>query len=245
MSNELNSVQESVKLALDAADAATDVTAEYSKVKRDHNKLERKVSQIHKYTNITFVTAMLTSIVCIVFSAILYFQTLGELKMMTTTNREGLVVFAENIEKLNTVLIDLRGSLEKQEELVKLNKESSVKVTEMMKLVSNTSKEIISKIDINSKNNEANNVKFSNNLSKKILDQTKGQNNGISVKLAGIESKFTKSINEIENKIVNNSVINTLTASQKNTAAQVEILAKQNQKILKLLEIKTDKISFP
>ena len=135
MSNELNSVQESVKLALDAADAATDVTAEYSKVKRDHNKLERKVSQIHKYTNITFVTAMLTSIVCIVFSAILYFQTLGELKMMTTTNREGLVVFAENIEKLNTVLIDLRGSLEKQEELVKLNKESSVKVTEMMKLV--------------------------------------------------------------------------------------------------------------
>ena len=48
MSNELNSVQESVKLALDAADAATDVTAEYSKVKRDHNKLERKVSQIHK-----------------------------------------------------------------------------------------------------------------------------------------------------------------------------------------------------
>ena len=245
MSNELNSVQESVKLALDAADAATDVTAEYSKVKRDHNKLERKVSQIHKYTNITFVTAMLTSIVCIVSSAILYFQTLGELKMMTTTNREGLVVFAENIEKLNTVLIDLRGSLEKQEELVKLNKESSVKVTEMMKLVSNTSKEIISKIDINSNNNEANNVKFSNNLSKKILDQTKGQNNGISVKLAGIESKFTKSINEIENKIVNNSVINTLTASQKNTAAQVEILAKQNQKILKLLEIKTDKISFP
>ena len=245
MSNELNSVQESVKLALDAADAATDVTAEYSKVKRDHNKLERKVSQIHKYTNITFVTAMLTSIVCIVFSAILYFQTLGELKMMTTTNREGLVVFAENIEKLNTVLIDLRGSLEKQEELVKLNKESSVKVTEMMKLVSNTSKEIISKIDINSKNNEANNVKFSNNLSKKILDQTKGQNNGISVKLAGIESKFTKSISEIENKIVNNSVINNLTASQKNTAAQVEILAKQNQKILKLLEIKTDKISFP
>ncbi len=245
MSNELNSVQESVKLALDAADAATDVTAEYSKVKRDHNKLERKVSQIHKYTNITFVTAMLTSIVCIVFSAILYFQTLGELKMMTTTNREGLVVFAENIEKLNTVLIDLRGSLEKQEELVKLNKESSVKVTEMMKLVSNTSKEIISKIDINSKNNEANNVKFSNNLSKKILNQTKGQNNGISVKLAGIESKFTKSISEIENKIVNNSVINNLTASQKNTAAQVEILAKQNQKILKLLEIKTDKISFP
>tara|TARA_B100000945_G_C20383683_1_gene598566 strand:+ start:690 stop:1427 length:738 start_codon:yes stop_codon:yes gene_type:complete len=245
MSSELNSVQESIKLALDAADAATDVTAEYSKVKRDHNRLEKKVSQIHKYTNITFVTAMLTSIVCIIFSAILYFQTLGELKMMTTTNREGLVVFAENIEKLNTVLVDLRGSLQKQEELVKINKETSSKITDMMKLVSDTSGEMIKKMDQNSQSNEVNNKNFSNDLSKKILNQTKGQNNGLSVKLAGMESKFSKSIDKIEKKIVNNSVINSLSASQKNTAAQVEILAKQNQKILKLLEIKTDKISFP
>jgi hypothetical protein len=56
MAGELNSVQESIKLALDAADAATDVTSEYSQVKREHKKLERKVSQIHRYTTITFVT---------------------------------------------------------------------------------------------------------------------------------------------------------------------------------------------
>ena len=42
MSSELNSVQESIKLALDAADAATDVTSEYSQVKREHKKLEQK-----------------------------------------------------------------------------------------------------------------------------------------------------------------------------------------------------------
>ena len=39
MAGELNSVQESIKLALDAADAATDVTSEYSQVKREHKKL--------------------------------------------------------------------------------------------------------------------------------------------------------------------------------------------------------------
>ena len=52
MAGELNSVQESIKLALDAADAATDVTSEYSQVKREHKKLEKKVSQIHRYTAI-------------------------------------------------------------------------------------------------------------------------------------------------------------------------------------------------
>ena len=51
MAGELNSVQESIKLALDAADAATDVTSEYSQVKREH-KLE-KVSQIRRYTILT------------------------------------------------------------------------------------------------------------------------------------------------------------------------------------------------
>ena len=135
MSSELNSVQESIKLALDAADAATDVTSEYSQVKREHKKLESKVSQIHKYTTITFVTAMAAAVAGIGFSAVLYFKTLGELRLMTKTNREGLVVFAENIDDLNTILADLNVALELQAELVALNKESSDKVTKMMKLI--------------------------------------------------------------------------------------------------------------
>ena len=47
MAGELNLVQESIKLALDAADAATDVTSEYSQVKREHKKLEKKC---HRFT---------------------------------------------------------------------------------------------------------------------------------------------------------------------------------------------------
>ena len=93
MAGELNSVQESIKLALDAADAATDVTSEYSQVKREHKKLEKKVSQIHRYTTITFVTGIVAAVVALTFSATLYFKSIAELKLMTTTNREGLIVF--------------------------------------------------------------------------------------------------------------------------------------------------------
>ena len=119
MAGELNSVQESIKLALDAADAATDVTSEYSQVKREHKKLEKKVSQIHRYTTITFVSAISAAVIALAFSATLYFKSISELKLMTTTNREGLIVFSENIERLNTVLAELQVSLSKQEELVK------------------------------------------------------------------------------------------------------------------------------
>ena len=146
MAGELNSIQESIKLALDAADAATDVTSEYSQVKRESKKLERKVSQIHRYTTITFVSAVVAAVAGLSFSALLYFKTLSELRLMSTTNREGLVVFAENIEQLNSVLSELNVALDQQEELVALNRESSEKMTQLMTLISSTSEATINEL---------------------------------------------------------------------------------------------------
>ena len=46
MSNKLKLVQEGVKLALDAADAAADVTAEFNKVKTQNLRTRRSSFQI-------------------------------------------------------------------------------------------------------------------------------------------------------------------------------------------------------
>jgi len=245
MSSELNSVQESIKLALDAADAATDVTSEYSQVKREHKKLESKVSQIHKYTTITFVTAMAAAVAGIGFSAVLYFKTLGELRLMTKTNREGLVVFAENIDELNTVLADLNVALEQQAELVALNKESSDKMTQMMQLVEVTSKTLTEEMKSSAEAMRASNEALSESLSTEVISKAMGQNNQLAVKLASMEAGLNKSIKDVEGKLVNNAEIGALSAAQQNTSAQVEMLAGQNMKILRLLEVQQDKISFP
>ena len=245
MSSELNSVQESIKLALDAADAATDVTSEYSQVKREHKKLESKVSQIHKYTTITFVTAMAAAIAGIGFSAVLYFKTLGELRLMTKTNREGLVVFAENIDDLNTILTDLNVALEQQAELVALNKESSDKMTEMMELIEQTSSTLAAEMQASTAAMAESNKTLSESLSTEVISKAMGQNNQLAVKLASMEAALSKSIKNVEGKLVKNAEIGALSAAQKNTSAQVEMLAGQNVKILRLLEVQQDRISFP
>ena len=54
MNTQLNTMQESIKIALDAADAATDVTSEYKRMKNEYIKAEQKVKEIHKYTTIIF-----------------------------------------------------------------------------------------------------------------------------------------------------------------------------------------------
>ena len=40
MNDKVDAVQESIKLALDAADAATDVTSEYNTVRKQHKNLD-------------------------------------------------------------------------------------------------------------------------------------------------------------------------------------------------------------
>ena len=118
MSVDTNAVHESIKLALDAADAATDVTTEYNRVKRDHRNLEASVKQIHRYTTIIFSVSIGTAILAILLTSILYFRSLSELSVMTNTSKEALVVFAENVENVDGSLSKLEGALEKQTELL-------------------------------------------------------------------------------------------------------------------------------
>ena len=243
MSSELNSVQESIKLALDAADAATDVTSEYSQVKREHKKLEQKVSQIHRYTTMTFVTAMVTAVVCLIFSATLYFQTISQLKAMSDTNLEGVVVFSENIQELNGVLEELNSALSQQSELVALNRESSEKMTEMMALISSSSTAMMDELKVSTSAMISANEKLAKSISEEVVSKAMGQTN--QVNLASLESSISGSIADVEAKLVNNAEIGALSAQQKKTAAQVDMLAGQNVKILQLLQVQQDRISFP
>jgi len=245
MSSELNSVQESIKLALDAADAATDVTSEYSQVKREHKKLEQKVSNIHRYTTMTFVTAMVTAIVCLVFSATLYFQTISQLKAMSDTNLEGVVVFSENIQELNGVLEELNSALAQQAELVALNRESSEKMTEMMALIASSSTAMMDEMKASTSAMVSANEKLAKSISEEVVSEALGQTNQLAVNLASLEASISGSIADVESKLINNAEIGALSAQQKKTAAQVDMLAGQNVKILQLLQVQQDRISFP
>ena len=245
MSSELNSVQESIKLALDAADAATDVTSEYSQVKREHKKLEQKVSNIHRYTTMTFVTAMVTAVVCLVFSAMLYFQTISQLKAMSDTNLEGVVVFSENIQELNGVLEELNSALSQQAELVALNRESSEKMTEMMALISSSSTAMMDEMKASTSAMVSANEKLAKSISEEVVSEALGQTNQLAVNLASLEASISGSIADVESKLINNAEIGALSAQQKKTAAQVDMLAGQNVKILQLLQVQQDRISFP
>ena len=245
MASEFNSVQESIKLALDAADAATDVTSEYSQVKREHKKLEKKVSQIHRYTTITFVSAISAAVIALAFSATLYFKSISELKLMTTTNRQGLIVFSENIETLNNVLAELKVSLSKQEELIKLNRESTTQIGELKKVMAEGSASIVAQLQKTGDGIDVSTTALGESLKAAVITQNKAMINNFKVTLTSLESSVLKSVAAIDKKIASNKALQSVAVSQTKTKKEIESLKLQTKEIRKLLETQQNRVTFP
>ena len=245
MASEFNSVQESIKLALDAADAATDVTSEYSQVKRDHKKLEKKVSQIHRYTTITFVSAVSAAVIALAFSATLYFKSISELKLMTTTNRQGLIVFSENIETLNIDLAELKVSLSKQEELIKLNRESTSQIGELKKVMAEGSASIVAQLQKTGDGIDVSTTALGESLKAAVITQNKAMINSFKVTLTSLESSVLKSVAAIDKKIASNKALQSVAVSQSKTKKEIESLKLQTKEIRKLLETQQNRVTFP
>jgi len=245
MASEFNSVQESIKLALDAADAATDVTSEYSQVKREHKKLEKKVSQIHRYTTITFVSAISAAVIALAFSATLYFKSISELKLMTTTNRQGLIVFSENIETLNNVLAELKVSLSKQEELIKLNRESTTQIGELKKVMAEGSASIVAQLQKTGDGIDVSTTALGESLKAAVTTQNKAMINSFKVTLTSLESSVLKSVAAVDKKIASNKALQSVAVSQTKTKKEIESLKLQTKEIRKLLETQQNRVTFP
>ena len=143
MNQQINAMQESIKIALDAADAATDVTSEYKKIKNEYMKAEQKVKEIHKYTTIVFSSSIATAVIAIILTGLLYFKSLSELEDMTSTSREALVVFAENVENVNKAVDNMNSSLARHSDLVNANSEIKSAVDSLSNAIKSNDKTLM------------------------------------------------------------------------------------------------------
>ena len=233
----MEAVQESIKLALDAADAATDVTSEYNKVKKAHALLEAKVKQIHKYTTVVFLSSIVSGLAVIIFSAILFMQSSNKLTNMTETSREALVVFAENVDGVNASLKNLDTAIKKQGDLLEINEKLVITLDKIEKRVQKSNEntvgelQLITKtlIDEISKNTQAN------------IDNNKNLNANLEKLNKSNSRTISKAIQQISNKAIYKQIV----ANQAIQAQQISKLVKQNNSVLGKIADKTSRIKYP
>ena len=237
MNDKVDAVQESIKLALDAADAATDVTSEYNTVRKQHKILEDKVKQIHKYTTVVFVSSIVSGIFVVIVSAFLFMQGSNKLNTMTETSREALVVFAENVDSVNKSLESLNKAIKKQDEFLAVNKNVITtmnkienKIAESNKLTAaelrTISNSLVSELDTFSKNS----VKNNNELKKTLTN---------------FASQSSKAINKSMETLSKNPIFNKIIANQSIHSQQINSLIKKNNSLVSKMKDKAAMIKYP
>ena len=247
MSVDTNAVHESIKLALDAADAATDVTTEYNRVKRDHKNLEASVKQIHRYTTIIFSVSIGTAILAILLTSLLYFRSLSELSVMTTTSKEALVVFAENVENVNGSLSKLEGALQKQTELLDVNRQLIKSMEGLQTIVTDSNDQMVVELRALTKEMSDSTLEVTNLVKGSSQSQLKSINLEIKKQISGVGSKTSEEISSLRSKIKNNDsdTLRKLSLNQAAILSTLQAVSSQNDDIKKRFEEQQDKISFP
>ena len=253
MSVDTSAVHESIKLALDAADAATDVTSEYNRVKRDHRNLEVSVKQIHRYTTIIFSVSIGTAILAILLTSLLYFRSLSELSVMTTTSKEALVVFAENVDRVNGSLSQLEGALQKQTELLDVNRQLINSLASLESIVTDANDQMVVELRALTTEMSDSTQQVSDLVQGLSQSQIKSINLEIKKQVSGSTNKTSKEISSLisslnsKMKNTNNesSTLKKLSLNQAAILSTLQAVSAQNDEINKRFEDKHDKISFP
>ena len=216
--NSANEVQESIKIALDAADAATDVTSEYNKIKSENKKLEASVKQIHKFTTIIFGVSILAAVIGLSLTALIYSRTMNELTAMTNTSREALVVFAENVDGVKAALEKLETGIDEQARILETNNALIESINNLDKNVSNTNNLLVEELS-KLTNNFSTSVKITNQ--KNISDLRKIVND-----LKKTQKDSTKQMVNLAKKSTNKGVLEQISSNQKKMNKNFNDLAK-------------------
>ena len=237
MNEKVDAVQESIKLALDAADAATDVTSEYNTVRKQNAILEAKVKQIHKYTTVVFVSSIISGLFVVIVSAFLFMQGSSKLTTMTETSREALVVFAENVDSVNNSIKNLNEAIKKQGNLLEVNK----------KLVS-TMKDIETKITTANDVTVGELRTISNSLINELGNysmKADENNRKLNATMKNFSIQSGKELAKAMKKMSGNPIYNKIIANQTIQSQQISNLIKQNNSIVRKMKDKAAMIKYP
>ena len=245
MSTEYNAVQESIKIALDAADAATDVTSEYNKTKREHKKLEASVKSVHRFSIIIFTSSMVAAVAALLFASLIYFRTMSELSTMTTTSREALVLFAENVDGVNDSLNKMKGALDTQKTLVGQNEMLINELVGLRDIISRSNETMMTGMESTSTSIANSNNQMASSITAGIANELGAQTNRMVKELNELSKTNAKSLDQMTKSVSDSKHLDGLVANQKTIVRLLGELSAQNADLLKSISQKDNRVSYP
>lgn len=199
------------------------------------------MKEIHKYTTIIFSSSIATAVIAIILTGLLYFKSLSELENMTSTSREALVVFAENVENVNKAVDSMNSSLARHTDLLNASEEMKLKIEELSSAINSNDKKLM----VNLSKEIAN---LSNGLSKSIKNES--EKLGKSIQESGVitSASVNKEIGKLlkdNKKNQNVKLLKELSNSTSSLNAALEAISSQNKLLVREIKDQKENITFP
>ena len=120
-----------VQIALDAADAAMDVTSEFARISTEFQKAKNTFGRLEKTVKITALAVGGLLFVGVLLVGLLLARTADKMNVLTATNTELLTVFTENISLMNDGVGSLQGPFSQLTKLQEHLEQMAPKIAEI------------------------------------------------------------------------------------------------------------------
>ena len=160
---------------------------------------------------------------------------------MTSTSREALVVFAENVEKVNEAVENMNSSLASHSDLVNASEDVKQKLDMLSDAILSNDKKLMISLSKEISN-------LSSGIAKSIKEETGKLNQSISESGVVASAKLNKEISkmiESNKKNSNTKILKELTNSTSSLNAALEAISSQNKLLVREIKDQKESITFP
>ena len=110
-----DNIQDSIQVALDAADTAGEVTEEFHNLIEQFEVVNIQAKKIYNSVMIIFISSIVAGIVSLGAASLMYYKALGTLKTNSNVSIEALAIFTENVAKLDKSMKLVKDNTENQD----------------------------------------------------------------------------------------------------------------------------------
>ncbi|MCT4579065.1 hypothetical protein [Donghicola sp.] len=122
--SETTELQEAIKLALEAAEAANDAASEVSRLQSETSAAAARLDRFGARLRPMMIGLLVGAGVSIALGGLVYFKTLAEMRRTSATQIEALAIFQESVTELNGQLDAVAGLSERMAKLEGLSNEN-------------------------------------------------------------------------------------------------------------------------
>ena len=203
------------------------------------------MKSVHRYSIIIFTSSMIAAVAALLFAGLIYFRTMSELDTMTTTSREALVVFAENVEGVNDALDKMKSALETQQTLVGQNETLINELVGLRDIISRSNETMMSGIESTSSSISDSNSQMASSITSGIANELGAQTNRMVKELNSLSATNAEALDTMTKSLSSSKNMDRLAANQKTIVRLLGDLSAQNGEILRMFSEKDNRVSYP